>query len=239
MGVALSIITVNLNNRKGLLETAASIKKIRRNGDEIEAHLIDGGSSDLSNADWDYLSLIFDSIESEKDRGIFDAMNKGLKKANASHAMMLNSGDLLREEMRKHFSLIRFQRNTVYVYNWVANERVCHPKPISDSKYGYFPFNHQAMIIPAEFQYDANLKFLGDLDLLLYLSNIGLKFEYVNVKAVDYEGGGVSSKRSVEKLKEKFAVIKKHCGFIGLLKAGFVQGLVLIGLTNIGKQREC
>jgi glycosyltransferase involved in cell wall biosynthesis len=87
----LSIITVNLNSGSKLLETAKSISDI----DNIEWILIDGGSDDFSPTLVSTLPRRPDYWISEKDRGIYDAMNKGITLANSKYVFFLNSGDLL------------------------------------------------------------------------------------------------------------------------------------------------
>lgn len=86
-----SIITVNYNNKNGLLKTIKSV--ISQTYSNIEFIIIDGASSDGSK------ELIKDYIDfltywvSEKDNGIYDAMNKGIVKAKGKYCLFLNSGD--------------------------------------------------------------------------------------------------------------------------------------------------
>lgn len=92
-GIQLSIITVNLNNAKGLANTIETV--LKQSNPSVEFLVIDGGSSDES------LALIKDVADklsywvSERDSGIYAAMNKGIEKAQGSHLLFLNSGDTL------------------------------------------------------------------------------------------------------------------------------------------------
>lgn len=92
----LSIITVNLNNAVGLKRTMESV--FCQTFTDYEYIIIDGGSTDNS------LELIkkhqnkFAYWVSEKDNGIFNAMNKGIKKVSAEYLLFLNSGDYLHNE---------------------------------------------------------------------------------------------------------------------------------------------
>lgn len=89
----LSIITINLNNSTGLRATIESV--IDQDFTGIEYIIIDGGSSD------DSIELIHKYQEkisfwiSEKDRGIYNAMNKGIMNASGKYLLFLNSGDIL------------------------------------------------------------------------------------------------------------------------------------------------
>lgn len=91
-----SIITVVLNAREDLEQTINSLR--RQNFKNFEYIVIDGGSSDgtkniiLQNLD------IIDKWVSEEDKGIYDAMNKGLELANGEYIGMLNSGDKYTED---------------------------------------------------------------------------------------------------------------------------------------------
>jgi glycosyltransferase involved in cell wall biosynthesis len=89
----ISIITINFNNRVGLIKTISSIKQ--QTWQEFEYIVIDGGSSDGSR---EYLENQDDYIDfwlSEKDSGIYNAMNKGIDIAKGEYLLFLNSGDHL------------------------------------------------------------------------------------------------------------------------------------------------
>lgn len=92
----LSIITINFNNLNGLKKTLNSI--FSQSFTDFEYIIIDGGSSDGSK---DYIRENEDKIAfwiSEPDRGIYHAMNKGIKIASGEFILFLNSGDYLINE---------------------------------------------------------------------------------------------------------------------------------------------
>jgi len=87
----ISIITVNLNDVEGLKRTMTSV--FEQTFREFEYIVIDGGSTDGSK---EYIESHSDKIDtwvSEKDSGIYNAMNKGIKVANGEYLLFLNSGD--------------------------------------------------------------------------------------------------------------------------------------------------
>lgn len=92
----ISVITVNLNNKPGLEKTIRSV--IGQQQAVFEFLIVDGGSSDgsaeLIAAHQEHLSWWV----SEKDSGIYEAMNKGIKKAKGEYLLFLNSGDTLHNE---------------------------------------------------------------------------------------------------------------------------------------------
>ena len=97
----LSIVTINYNNAEGLRKTLVSVAE--QTYRDIEHIIIDGGSTDGS------IEVIRDYVErlkiedrilkidwvSEKDNGIYNAMNKGIRKASGEYIQILNSGDIL------------------------------------------------------------------------------------------------------------------------------------------------
>lgn len=91
-----SIITINLNNCKGLQRTIQSV--LSQTSQEYEYIIIDGNSSDGSK-DIIY-KLKADNIVaiSESDKGLFNAMNKGVKLSHGEYVLFLNSGDLLADK---------------------------------------------------------------------------------------------------------------------------------------------
>lgn len=96
----LSIITINYNNAEGLRKTMDSV--FAQTCKEFEYIVIDGastdGSVDVIRASALQAEVLTFTWVSEKDTGIYNAMNKGLMKANGEYTLMLNSGDYLVDE---------------------------------------------------------------------------------------------------------------------------------------------
>lgn len=85
-----SIITVNKNMLQGVQKTHNSIED--QTFSEFEWIVVDGASNDGSV---DYLKETHADLVSEPDRGIYDAMNKGIERANGLYVLFLNAGDQL------------------------------------------------------------------------------------------------------------------------------------------------
>ena len=86
-----SIITINYNNGKELRRTIESV--INQSFRDVEYIIIDGGSTDDSV---DIIKQYAEHIDfwiSERDHGVYNAMNKGLKHANGEYVNFMNSGD--------------------------------------------------------------------------------------------------------------------------------------------------
>ena len=87
----LSVITVVFNNSADIERTIKSV--INQTYPHIEYIIIDGGSTDGTlNIIQKHLARV-SKLVSEKDEGIYDAMNKGLKLASGDYVLFMNSGD--------------------------------------------------------------------------------------------------------------------------------------------------
>ena len=93
MNVVLSIITINLNDSKGLEKTILSV--VSQSSSQFEYIIIDGGSIDGSVEIIRKYENRITFWTSEKDAGIYNGMNRGLSKAKGKFCMFLNSGDFL------------------------------------------------------------------------------------------------------------------------------------------------
>lgn len=91
----LSIITINYNNKQGLKETIDSV--LTQTTREFEWIIIDGGSTDGSKELIEDHSEYISYFVSEPDKGIYNAMNKGIVASHGDYLQFLNSGDSLYE----------------------------------------------------------------------------------------------------------------------------------------------
>ena len=86
-----SVITINYNNRDGLIKTIESV--MSQNSADFEYIIIDGGSTDGSVEVINKYTDRVDYWVSEKDKGCYHAMNKGVKVASGDYVIFMNSGD--------------------------------------------------------------------------------------------------------------------------------------------------
>lgn len=89
----LSIITINYNDKEGLRKTIDSV--VNQTSHDFQYIVIDGGSTDGSADVLKEYEGKVDFAISEKDTGIYNAMNKGASHATGEYLMFLNSGDYL------------------------------------------------------------------------------------------------------------------------------------------------
>ena len=109
-----TLITVTLNSQKTILKTINSINN--QTYEEFEYIIIDGGSSDET------LQIIKKNLKknyfliSEKDRGIYSAMNKGIKLSNGRYVAFLNSDDWLENDVLLKVSKFIEKENPSVIY---------------------------------------------------------------------------------------------------------------------------
>lgn len=98
----LSIITINYNNCEGLKKTIASV--VNQTFRDFEWIVIDGGSTDGSKELIKQYADYFAYWVSEPDKGIYSAMNKGIRAAKGDYLFFLNSGDWLKDKDSLRFA---------------------------------------------------------------------------------------------------------------------------------------
>ena len=217
----ISIITVCFNSERTIQRTFNSI--LNQSIKNFEYIIVDGKSSDNTiNIINDYTNIFKDLgintiVVSEKDNGIYDAMNKGIKLSNGQWLIFLNSDDW-------------YLNNTVEIINKYINDKydiICGGingiKKIND-KYYYRPITpeltkinlsmsllHPATIIKKsvleKFYFDTNFKIAGDWDLLKKLFNYNYRFLLINDILVNYMEDGISAKTNVKLRLEQYKII--------------------------------
>lgn len=210
-----SIITINYNNRDGLRNTIESI--INQSYKDYEFIVIDGGSTDGSV---DIINEYKDRITywvSEKDNGIYHAMNKGVKAAHGEYLSFINSGDMLFNEHVLEDCLPYLKWDIVHGIAENINTPVatlCLIK-IPGKKDPFSPtLHHQACLFKKELfdneQYDESYKIVSDWKF--YIEQIlfyNCSFYRMPVKNAMCEGEGVSEKGKALGIKERISVLKE------------------------------
>ena len=149
----LSIITINKDNKAGLAATLRSTLELQKGFSDFEQIVVDGGSTDGSkDVVVKYAGRLSWSC-SEKDDGIYQAMNKGVAHARGEYLLFLNSGDVLKANCLAEVFGTRFSEDIVYADMYVAargKETLSHQADVKELTPGWFLFNtlpHQAAFI--------------------------------------------------------------------------------------------
>lgn len=116
----LSIITINRNNARGLEQTLWSVWE-KQSFKDFEHLIIDGDSTDDSVSVIRKYASKLAYWTSEPDKGIYNAMNKGVLKAKGEYLLFLNSGDWLEDDILQQVFKEKLVEDIVYAdlyYNY-------------------------------------------------------------------------------------------------------------------------
>ncbi|TDE04576.1 glycosyltransferase family 2 protein [Flavobacterium hiemivividum] len=200
--MVLSIITINYNNFDGLKKTVESV--INQTWNEFEYIVIDGGSTDGSKEYIESQSSKINYWISEKDSGIYNAMNKGIKVANGQYLLFLNSGDdLIDNDILKTANSKLVDKELVYFDINVIGENAFYVKNCPDFLSFSYLFKetlpHQSTFIKKELfdrvgYYDESLKIVADWKFfIIALTKKEATYKHVDAVLSNFYLDGLSS----------------------------------------------
>lgn len=208
-----SIITVTRNNLSGLRRTGESV--LAQGFPGFEWIVIDGNSDDGTRA---YLEGSGADFISEPDRGIYDAMNKGIDRATGDYLIFMNAGDGFSapDTLQKIAAQITEKNfDPDFIYGDSLEERPGLPpaykpaKPINKSVFGMFT-HHQAMLyrraVLHGLRYDEAYKIAADYKFTLEFLERSKSSLYCPFPLCLFESGGVSQRRTALGRQEQFRI---------------------------------
>jgi glycosyltransferase involved in cell wall biosynthesis len=229
----ISIVTVCYNAEKTIENTIKSV--ISQTYKFIECIIIDGNSTDGT---LNIIKRYKDNVDffiSEKDNGIYDAMNKGIKKASGDIIYFLNSDDRLYdhkviEDIVKQF---KGEKGLDIVYGKVQGENFPPNVKRSYDRSCVFEFKskrdllktvicHQRVFSKKElFQkiglFNTRYKIYADYDWFLRNFNKGVKIKFFDRFVAYYNCQGLSFQEVKSVSLEKIGIIFKNCSLIDFL----------------------
>lgn len=227
----LSIITINYNHIKGLRQTIESV--VSQCCQDFEYIIIDGGSTDGSRELIEQYQEHLSYWCSEPDKGVYNAMNKGIVQAHGDYLLFLNSGDYLcdKDALSKVFSqehksdllvgyIYRHREKGLYIDKGFDTSDITIRHLLRNS------LPHQATFIRRELfdkygLYDETLKVVADWKFFaqcIILHNVSI--ENLLIPITVYEEGGISDhpenggteewNRSLEEILPKRVICDLH-----------------------------
>lgn len=200
----LSVITVNLNNKDGLARTIRSV--VGQSAKDYEYIIMDGGSIDGS------VDIIRENEskiaywESCQDKGIYNAMNKGIVRAAGDFCLFLNSGDTLVSDnaIENVLAALNDKSDIFYAFPMMVNgkgivSRLEYDDSIDVNYFLLRTVNHQNTIIRRVLlvemgMYREDFKIAADWLFFLKAAYLGKrKFSWIDVPIALYTSGGISS----------------------------------------------
>lgn len=211
----ISVITITYNNSEELVRTINSLQK----GSFIESVIINGGSCERTR---EFLKSYNGVVINEKDQGIADAFNKGIKNSSGKYLMFLNSGDELIDKtyLKKAREFLDINPGFSFVHSNLllvdeSGEKLYMRPPMKNVGRG-MPYLHPTMIVRKEVfdkvgLFGTNLKIAMDYDFIVRMKKAGLKgFYFDEIYSVKMDGTGKSVKQESAALKECFMVLKQN-----------------------------
>jgi glycosyltransferase involved in cell wall biosynthesis len=235
----LTLITVVYNNVEHIERTIKSV--INQTYPNIEYLIIDGKSTDGTLEIIEKYKENINQIISEPDKGIYDAMNKGLKLAKGDYVLFMNSGDEIYDQdtvaevfKDQAFADIYYGETEMIDENLKSQGQRRHQSPeklnLNSFKYG-MSVSHQAIYIKKSITklYDSQYQLSADIDWILDAISKAKTIVNTKIYVAKYLMGGMSKQKHHQSLLERYQIFKKYYGFFPNLFNHFVIALKLSG----------
>ena len=241
--ITFSIITCTFQAEKEIQRTLESVAQ--QTYPHVEHVLVDGASRDQTTTLIEaYIAeqrtqpetLHRTVYRSEPDKGLYDAMNKGLQRATGDYVLFLNAGDTFPqtdtlEQVAGAVGEGEVLPGVLYgdtdvvdnAGHFLRHRRLVPPENLSwrDFKWGMLVC-HQAFYCRTDIAkrnpYNLHFRFSADVDWCIRVmkdaAQHGLSLRPVNAVIVDYLDGGMSVKHHRASLKERFRVMQRHYGLL-------------------------
>jgi glycosyltransferase involved in cell wall biosynthesis len=225
----ITVVTVVFNAARFLEETITSV--ISQTYPNMEYIIIDGGSIDGTVDIIRKYERQIDFWLSDKDNGIYDAMNKGIRLSRGRWINFMNAGDCFHEnETIKNIFKSEYNADVIYG-NVAIKYRNYSRTQISGSPNNLWKgmqFSHQSSFVNLLnhcFQFNSDNKIAADLEFFYGAYKIGAKFEkYNDIISIVAAGGLSDSNRIQTILSSQRAVL--NCGASNLVRLQFFMYLV-------------
>lgn len=218
----LSVIVVCFNEQKRIRKTLDSI--LRQSYKNIECIIVDGASQDgTPEIIEEYrqafsLSGIEYKVISEKDKGIYDAMNKGVKNAGGRWVHFLNAGDSFHsKDAVKNAMAEREDGDEIIIGKVVFFDgylgRTIEQAPPEELRKNMV-FCHQTILAKRNLLeghcFNIAYRYCADYEWLLSMYLEGKKIHCVDTVIADYDGSGVSAEHAEDSRKEMRQIQEKY-----------------------------
>jgi len=221
----ISIITVVYNNKINFSKTLESVKS--QNYSNIEYIVIDGGSTDGTLDIIEQNKSLITKWTSEPDKGIYDAMNKGIILATGDYVWFLNGGDTIYSDNTLN-EVFSFESNADVYYgdtelvdkggkSYGKRKLKTPPENLSwKNMIDGMVVTHQSLIIKKEIvqRYDLKFRHCADIDWTIRILKNSKNI--VNTKQIisRFLLGGYSRRNTISSLFERIKILSKHFNII-------------------------
>jgi len=209
-----SLVTVCFNAQNEIENTIKSV--IEQSYGHIEYIIIDGKSTDSTLDIVERYKNKIDVLISEKDQGIYDAMNKALDHVSGEWIIFMNAGDIF-----VHANVLKdiFSAKSIDEYDVVygdtlvvdldGNSKFLPAKPL-DGFWKYTPFSHQSLLMKKKCfekdKFNTVYRVMADNELHARKHKDGFKFFYYNQPIAKYLSGGFSEQNRIYNVIERWHI---------------------------------
>lgn len=249
MNPKLSIITVTYNAERFIESTLLSVGA--QHFTDREFIVVDGFSGDSTVDILKKHPGIVSLWISEKDAGLYDAMNKAIILAQGDYIMFLNAGDLffddevLEEVFKMAGDVDLIYGDTAIIDTNYELVGMRHMRPPHDLSWKSFKDGmvvcHQAIIAKREFVplYDLNYRVAADIDWAIRLTRSAKSFYFYKEPLVRFMQDGISTLHRKQGLKERYQIQTHYYGQLPTLLNTFILGLkYMLSLRFISNVRK-
>ena len=216
-----SIITVCFNSREYIRQTIESV--LNQSYKNIEYIIIDGGSTDGTVAIVkEYERLFSGRLKwvSEKDNGIYDAMNKGIELATGDIIGILNSDDWYENSAIEEVVKYAVEDEIIFGNSMLVSDTekilsVPHKNYIDYTLTKGMPFCHQSAFIPKSIynqigKYDIKFNIVADYDFIYRCIEGNVRFVYIDSILANFRLGGISDRKYLKSIVQNSKVRLRH-----------------------------
>ena len=224
-----TIITVTYNAGKVLEKTIQSV--ISQSYRNVEYIIVDGKSKDNTLKIADFYKEWIHNLVSEPDKGLYDAMNKGIRLATGDYLCFLNAGDKLHDEntLQRIVDSLKEKTQPDVLYGETAivdeNGNFLHMRRLSTpQELNWKSFRqgmlvcHQAFFAKRELAvqepYLLDYRFSADFDWCIRIMKKAKCLHNTRLTIIDYLNEGMTTQNHKASLKERFRIMVKHYGWI-------------------------
>jgi glycosyltransferase involved in cell wall biosynthesis len=228
MSAKLSIITITYQAEKYLERTIQSVLAQGHRA-EIEYIVIDGASKDGTLDLIETYKSQLDQFVSEPDKGIYDAMNKGLQRATGDYVIFMNAGDTFADENTVAQIIASMDSNPDVIVGdalfvdeagkslGLRSEVTPHkiPKHLTWKSFQYgMVICHQSFVAKRTMapRFDLSFRLSSDIDWEIQCLKLSGKTTQLTIPICRYLTGGASVQNLKRSWQERYLVLKRHFG---------------------------
>lgn len=230
MDPKISIITVVFNAANDLRTTLDALSKLSYDNKEII--IIDGGSTDGTLDVICEFAPFISFWKSEPDKGLYDAMNKGLKAATGEYVWFVNAGDLpYNDEVLENVFLPTETLPDIYYGEAMIIDkngeelglrRKKLPKKLTKNSFkNGMVVCHQAFIVRKAItpMYNTELRYVADIEWVIGCIDNSKKIQNCNTVICKFQEGGISTAHKKASLLERWGVLRRRYGVAATIMA--------------------